>query len=93
VPDADAERVGERGTLDRGDAATHRAADARTDPAAHARTDPAAHAGAVGTRERGALGVVPTHVVDSTRALVLRLGCLTPTEEVRALACLILDRG
>ena len=35
--------------------------------------------------------LVPTHVVDSTRALVLRLGCLTPTK-VRALAWDILDR-
>jgi hypothetical protein len=38
------------------------------------------------------LDVIPTYVVDSTRALVLRLGCLTPPQ-VRALAWNILDRG
>jgi hypothetical protein len=45
-----------------------------------------------GADGRNPLGVVPIHVVDSTRAHVLRLGCLAPSE-VRALACLILDRG
>jgi hypothetical protein len=46
-----------------------------------------------GLRPDWSLAVVPTHVVDSTRALVLRLGCLAPIEAVRALAWHILDRG